>query len=155
MKKSENSKILPYTKKQIASVILHPETCNIRGYQVYKKLDEDNWIEDYGDHFLMKFYFTEVSEDRIVMERYPFAQSSVHVTKTIFEMKDADNGQVELSIREKVTKGDFVRKITKVIENHDQNDTYYMDLITRIQKYCAKRKSDRHFLFLFIDFINK
>ena len=108
--------------------------------QVYKKLDEDNWIEDYGDHFLMKFYFTEVSEDRIVMERYPFAQSSVHVTKTIFEMKDADNGQVELSIREKVTKGDFVRKITKVIENHDQNDTYYMDLITRIQKYCAKRK---------------
>ena len=78
MKKSENSKILPYTKKQIASVILHPETCNIRGYQVYKKLDEDNWIEDYGDHFLMKFYFTEVSEDRIVMERYPFAQSSVH-----------------------------------------------------------------------------
>ena len=55
-------------------------------------------------------------------------------------MKDADNGQVELSIREKVTKGDFVRKITKVIENHDQNDTYYMDLITRIQKYCAKRK---------------
>ena len=121
-------------------VILHPETCNIRGYQVYKKLDEDNWIEDYGDHFLMKFYFTEVSEDRIVMERYPFAQSSVHVTKTIFEMKDADNGQVELSIREKVTKGDFVRKITKVIENHDQNDTYYMDLITRIQKYCAKRK---------------
>ena len=39
MKKSENSKILPYTKKQIASVILHPETCNIRGYQVYKKLD--------------------------------------------------------------------------------------------------------------------
>ena len=25
MKKSENSKILPYTKKQIASVILHPE----------------------------------------------------------------------------------------------------------------------------------
>ena len=155
MKKSENSKILPYTKKQIASVILHPETCNIRGYQVYKKLDEDNWIEDYGDHFLMKFYFTEVSEDRIVMERYPFAQSSVHVTKTIFEMKDADNGQVELSIREKVTKGDFVRKITKVIENHDQNDTYYMDLITRIQKYCAKRKKDRHFLFLFIDFINK
>lgn len=140
MKKSENSKILPYTKKQIASVILHPETCNIRGYQVYKKLDEDNWIEDYGDHFLMKFYFTEVSEDRIVMERYPFAQSSVHVTKTIFEMKDADNGQVELSIREKVTKGDFVRKITKVIENHDQNDTYYMDLITRIQKYCTKRK---------------
>lgn len=127
-------------QKQIASVILHPETCNIRGYQVYKKLDEDNWIEDYGDHFLMKFYFTEVSEDRIVMERYPFAQSSVHVTKTIFEMKDADNGQVELSIREKVTKGDFVRKITKVIENHDQNDTYYMDLITRIQKYCAKRK---------------
>ena len=126
--------------KQITSVILHPETCNIRGYQVYKKLDEDNWIEDYGDHFLMKFYFTEVSEDRIVMERYPFAQSSVHVTKTIFEMKDADNGQVELSIREKVTKGDFVRKITKVIENHDQNDTYYMDLITRIQKYCAKRK---------------
>ena len=133
-------KFYPIQKKQIASVILHPETCNIRGYQVYKKLDEDNWIEDYGDHFLMKFYFTEVSEDRIVMERYPFAQSSVHVTKTIFEMKDADNGQVELSIREKVTKGDFVRKITKVIENHDQNDTYYMDLITRIQKYCAKRK---------------
>ena len=35
MKKSENSKILPYTKKQIASVILHPETCNIRGYEKY------------------------------------------------------------------------------------------------------------------------
>ena len=85
MKKSENSKILPYTKKQIASVILHPETCNIRGYQVYKKLDEDNWIEDYGDHFLMKFYFTEVSEDRIVMERYPFAQSSGK--KTVIFMK--------------------------------------------------------------------
>ena len=25
MKKSENSKILPYTKQQLASVILHPE----------------------------------------------------------------------------------------------------------------------------------
>lgn len=140
MKKSENSKLLPYTKEQIASVILHPEACNIRGYQVYKKLDEDSWIEDYGDQYLMKFYFTEVEEERIVMERYPFAQSSVHVTKTIFEMKDADNGQVELRIKEKVTKGDIVRKLTKVIENHDQNDTYYMDLITRIQKYCAKRK---------------
>ena len=32
MKKSENSKILPYTKKQIASVILHPETCNIKSW---------------------------------------------------------------------------------------------------------------------------
>ena len=64
------------TSAQLELSLIH--ICNIRGYQVYKKLDEDNWIEDYGDHFLMKFYFTEVGEDRIVMERYPFAQSSVH-----------------------------------------------------------------------------
>ena len=38
MKKSENSKILPYTKKQIASVILHPETCNIRGYRLSMRI---------------------------------------------------------------------------------------------------------------------
>ena len=87
----------------------------------------------------MKFYFTEVSEDRIVMERYPFAQSSVHVTKTIFEMKDADNGQVELSIPKKV-KGISYEKSQKVIENHDQNDTHYMDLITRIQKILCKEE---------------
>lgn len=73
MKKSENSKILPYTKQQLASVILHPETCNIRKYEAYQKLDEKSWIEDYGNQYLMKFYFTDVQENRIVMERYPFA----------------------------------------------------------------------------------
>ena len=140
MKKSENSKILPYTKQQLASVILHPETCNIRKYEAYQKLDEKSWIEDYGNQYLMKFYFTDVQENSIVMERYPFAQSNMHITQTIFEMEDEAIGQVKLTVKEKVTKGSIVRRLTKMIENYDENNTSYMDLISSIQKYCIKRK---------------
>lgn len=140
MKKSENSRVLPYTKKQISDVILHPETCNIRNYEVIKRLDERSWIEDYGNQYLMKFTIVDAKEDCIILERHPFAQGSTHVTRTTFRMEDVAPGQVCLTIHEKVAKGNVVRRMTKFIENHDENVTYYTDIIARIQKCCIKRK---------------
>lgn len=140
MKKCQNSRILPYSKEQIANIILHPETYNIRDYESYRPFDEHSWLEDYGDQYLVKYYIKEQSENRIILERYPFAKSDMRITQTVFEMKDCDDSQVELSITERVVRGNVADRLAKLFQNHDKNESYYMDLITKIQKLCAKGK---------------
>lgn len=140
MKKCQNSRILPYTKEQIANIILHPEIYNIRGYEAYRPFDQHSWLEEYGDQYLVKYCIKEQSENRIVLERYPFANSNMRITRTTFEMKDWDDAQVELSVTERVVRGNVADRLAKLFQNHDENESYYMDMITKIQKYCAKGK---------------
>ena len=132
--------MLPYSKKQIANIILHPETYNIRDYEAYRPFDEHSWLEDYGDEYIVKYCVKEQSEDRIVLERYPFAKSNMRITRTVFEMKECDNKQVELSITERVVHGNVADRLAKIFQNHDENERYYMDMIAKIQQYCAKGK---------------
>lgn len=140
MKKCQNSRILPYSKQQIAKIILHPETYNIRNYEHYRPFDEESWLEDYGDQYIVKYCVKEQSENRIVLDRYPFAKSNMQITRTVFEMKDTDDGQVELSVKEHIAHGNLADRLLKVFQNHDENEGYYMDLITKIQKFCAKEE---------------
>lgn len=140
MKQCQNSRILPYSKEQIAHIILHPETYNIRDYKTYRPFDEHSWLEDYGDEYIVKYCVKEQSANRIVLERYPFAKSTMRITRTTFEMKDCEDSQVELSINERVVRGNVADRLAKIFQNHDENESYYMDLIAKIQKFCAKGK---------------
>ena len=42
------SELFLLKKKDIRYVIMNPKQHNIRKYKEYRKLDEQNWIEDYG-----------------------------------------------------------------------------------------------------------
>ena len=69
--KKENVRTLPFKEEDIRYVIMNPKQHNIRKYKEYRKLDEQNWIEDYGDGAIEQFTIIKNTSKKNRTEKLP------------------------------------------------------------------------------------
>lgn len=136
--KKENVRTLPYKEEDIRYVIMNPEQHNLRKYKAYRKIDEENWIEDYGNGSIEQFTIIKNTPKKIVLKNYPIGSSSKQVYTTSFMFHSNKDGSCTLEILLDLKKGNIFRQITYLFDALTSLEQYYDDMFKKISYECSK-----------------
>lgn len=136
--KKENVRTLPFKEEDIRYVIMNPKQHNIRKYKEYRKLDEQNWIEDYGDGAIEQFTIIKNTSKKIVLKNYPVGSSSKKVYTTSFTFHPNTDGTCTLEILLDLKKGNIFRQITYLFDALTNMEEYYDNMFKKISYECSK-----------------